>query len=257
MDGIDNELVLANPQSLLLQLGTYEGPIDLLLDLVRQQKVDLEQIDILQLAEQYIHFVESAQQLDLELAAEYLVMAAWLAYLKSRLLLPKEEVPEDEPDPAEMAEWLAYQLQRLQAMRDMAEKLMDRAQLGQDFFAPTIPANDDAPNEYKTYQVTLYDLLKAYAKQHTKKQPHYLSIESTELYSMEDAVEHLSKFVGKIPSWQSLEKFIPKGSDNPVVRRSAVASTFAASLELVRTRKIIIQQLATFGPIYISNPKNG
>lgn len=242
--------------SLFLKLGSFEGPIDLLLELCRQQKVDLKEISVLALAEQYIEFISTAQGLDLEIAADYLVMAAWLAYLKSRLLLPKDEIREEEPSAEAMAEWLAFQLQRLQAMRDWAENLFARPQMGQHFFKRGYSLEpqkaEPIPGEI-TYEVGLYDLLKAYGDMFGRKQGQHLVIEATDYFSMEEAVERLKSWVGKLPDWQELLNFLPENMKNKALVRSAVASTFAACLELAKQHSISLRQLQPFGPIYIKS----
>lgn len=234
-----------------LDLDGYEGPIDVLLTLARDQKVDLKKISILALADQYLAFIQAARQLQLEIAADYLVMAAWLAYLKSRLLLP--EPPGDaEPSGAELAAALAFQLQRLQAMQEAGQKLMARAQLGRDFFARGEPGQIRII-EKTVYAATLYDLLKSYAKEVEGKQVGLLRILPTDLYSMDDAIQRLSRLVGHVPDWQTLSAFLPDdlAGSHPVRRRSAIASTFAATLEMARSGKVELRQDGIFGPIFL------
>lgn len=240
---------------LLLAIDGYEGPIDLLLTLARDQKVDLTRVSILQLADQYLSFVETAKRLRLELAADYLVMAAWLAYLKSRLLLPEPET--EEPSGEELAAALAFQLQRLEAMQGVAARLMGRPRLGRDVFARGAP--EDMPVlEKRIHEVTLYDLLKAYGehKQRQMKQGP-LTIAATELYSIEDAVARVEAMLGKLPSWTKLSSFLPVGwRGGGVKARSALASTFVATLELAKAGRLEIRQEGAFGPIFLRTPQS-
>ncbi|NIA67538.1 segregation/condensation protein A [Pelagibius litoralis] len=238
---------------LLLDLDGYAGPIDILLELARAQKVDLTQIRILDLAEQYLEFVREARALRLELAADYLVMAAWLAYLKSRLLLP-ETGGDEEPSGAEMAAALKFQMQRLQAMRDAGEKLRALPQLDHDIFRRGTPERLRTKTTTQ-YEATLFDLLKAYGHNKTRATVTNLEIRATELYSVDDAMSRLSTLFGTtIPGWRSLSSFLPPDlHGDPLLGRSALAATFAASLELCKTGKLRIRQDGTFGPIYLRN----
>lgn len=235
---------------LLLTLDGYEGPIDLLLGLARDHKIDLTSISILDLANQYLNFINQAQTLKLEIAADYLVMAAWLAYLKSRLLLPAKDSDEDGEDPAELAARLAFQLQRLQAMQNISQELMDRPRLGIDFFARGMPEMMTV-NKQSTFDVSLYELLQAYGNMQDKIATSILRIMPTQLYSMDDALERLRKFVDSDVDWQTLEKFLPENLTDPLVKRSALAATFAASLELTREGLLEIRQGGTYAPIYL------
>lgn len=233
----------------VLDLDGYEGPIDVLLTLARDQKVDLTRISILDLADQYLEFVSRARRLRLELAADYLVMAAWLAYLKSRLLLP-EPAGEGEPSGAELAAALAFQLQRLEAMRDAAKRLMALGQLGQDFFARGAP--EPVPTvETPVYSVKLYELLRAYGAIASRHQAGVLRIAPTDIYSMDDALKRLADMLGGSLDWQTLMSFLPSDFVEGLRGRSAVASTFAASLELVRSGRLELRQDGNFGPIYV------
>lgn len=239
-----------NPDKLVVDLEGYEGPIDVLLALAREQKVDITRISILALAEQYIAFIAQARRVRLEVAADYLVMAAWLAYLKSRLLLPTPPEDTSEPSAAEMAEALAFQLQRLQAMQDAGERLMARPQLGRDVFTRGAP---EGIRVIKTpvYTVTLYDLLKAYGEHKQRQQPALLRIVPTELYSMDLALERLSAMLGRLPNWTTLQSFVPPELAGGVVARSALAALFAAGLELVRSGRLQLRQERVFGEIYV------
>lgn len=237
--------------ALVLDLDGFEGPIDVLLALARNQKVDITKISILTLAEQYLEFIAAARRLHLELAADYLVMAAWLAYLKSKLLLPEPEPEEeDQLSGSEMAEALSYQLRRLQAMRDAGDKVMGLPRLGQDFFARGAPEGVTIERT-PVYELTLFELLKAYGDQTRRKDNSVLSIEASELYSMDEALHRLQGLMGQIVEWRSLLSFIPPGYNDGVLLRSAVAATFAAGLELVRVGDLDLRQGTAFGPIYV------
>lgn len=255
----DEEGIRENPDLLLLSLDGFDGPIDLLLTLARDQKVDLTKISILALAEQYIAFIERAQRLRLEVAADYLVMAAWLAYLKSRLLLPVQHEAEEEEDPAEMAARLAFQLQRLEAMQKAAQALQDRAQLGQDFYKRGQPEKMRVET-HNTFDLTLYDLLRTYGRMQDKMVASTLRIMPTDLYSMDEAVERLRTLLGTVPDWKTLADFLPDTMTNPLVRRSMMAAHFVASLELVREGVLEMRQTGIFEPIFLrqsSHPEEG
>jgi segregation and condensation protein A len=236
-------------ERLLIDIEGFEGPIDVLLALARDQKVDLIHISILALAEQYLEFIAQARHLQLELAADYLVMAAWLAYLKSRLLLPAPP-GDEEPSGAEMAAILAFQLQRLEAMKEAGIKVFERPQLGQAFFrrGETEPLKFD---NRASFEVSLYDILRAYARQHARKEGATLHIAPTELYSIEDAMQRLRSLVGDLPDWTVLSGFLPTGLKDRLLVRSALASTFVATLELARNGRIEIQQSEPYAPVYI------
>ncbi len=240
----------ADSDTLVVDLEGYEGPIDVLLTLAREQKVDITRISILALADQYIAFIARARRVRLEVAADYLVMAAYLAYLKSRLLLPAPPDNNSEPTAAEMAAALAFQLQRLQAMQEAGARLMARPQLGKDVFGRGAPEGIRVITKPQ-YQATLYDLLKAYGEHRARRQPSLLRIVPTELYSMEMALERLSAMLGRLPDWTTLHSFIPPEIAGGVVARSALAAMFAASLELVRAGKLQLRQDRMFGQIYI------
>ncbi|NBT33231.1 MAG: segregation/condensation protein A [Rhodobacteraceae bacterium] len=237
-------------EALIVDVGAFEGPLDLLLSLSRTQKVDLRQISILALAEQYLSFVEKAKQLRLELAADYLVMAAWLAFLKSRLLLPPDP-SEAGPSGEELAAHLAFQLERLQAMREVAAKLMARDQKGRDFFARGI-TEDVARVRRVTYTATLLDLMQGYARIRTKDEFRPFVMDRGKLMTMEQALERLRPIIGFAGEWADLTTFIPDGwDDDPMARRSSRAATFAASLELAKEGKLEIRQSETFAPIQV------
>jgi segregation and condensation protein A len=237
---------------LVVDLEGYEGPIDMLLALARDQKVDITKISILKLADQYLAYIAAARRLRLEIAADYLVMAAWLAYLKSRLLLPQPAEAE-EPSGEEMAAALAHQLLRLEAMQKAGQQLFARDLLGRDVFARGAP--EGLPRVLiPVYEATLYDLLKAYGEERSRKESGVLHIEAPELYSMDEALQRLGRLLGRMPDWRTLMSFLPSGLVPGLVHRSAVAATFAATLELVRSGKLQLRQDKAFGPIYLRSP---
>ena len=237
-------------ESLIVDVDGFEGPLDLLLTLSRTQKVDLRKISVLQLAEQYLIFVERARALRIELAADYLVMAAWLAFLKSRLLLPPEPGA-DGPSAEDMAAHLAYQLERLSAMREAAARLMGRDQLGRDFFARGLP--EDVTRRTKvTYGATLLDLMRAYARIRTKDEFRPYAFDRQNVYTMEQALERMRGLLGYVGAWSDLTSFLPEGWDaSPARRRSATAAHFAAVLEMAKRGQIQLKQGETFAPILI------
>jgi segregation and condensation protein A len=238
----------------VVDLEGFEGPIDVLLSLARDHKLDITQISMVALADQYLTFVAEARRQNLELAADYLVMAAWLAYMKSRLLLPDLD-GEDEPTGEEMAAALAFQLKRLQSMQDAGEQLMARRQLGIDFFRRGEP--EIFRRTFNTvWDASLFDLLKAYGDQHRRKESGGpLHIEPFEMYTMEDALLRLRRLLGPVPEWRSLWAFLPEDLRSSLKLRSAVAATFAASLEMAREGYLKLQQSGTFGPIHIRPSK--
>ena len=243
--------VAAPEEMLVIAVDGFEGPLDLLLTLARNQKVDIAKISILKLADQYLEFIESAKKVNLELAADYLVMAAWLAYLKSRLLLPQPAGADGEPTADEMATRLRWRLQRLEAMRSSATRLMAGDRLERDVFARGAP---EAINVIKlrTYKDTLYDLLTAYATQRVKKLggKTYSPVHWPVL-AIEEARERIERMLGRISDWSALDRLIPFEWSGGARRRSAVASTLLACLELARDGKLEISQLAAFEQIYI------
>ena len=233
---------------LIVDLDGFEGPLDLLLTLSRTQKLDLMQISILQLAEQYLDFVEKARSLQIELAADYLVMAAWLAFLKSRLLLPPDP-DENEPSGQELAAHLAFQLERLQAMRDAAAKLMARDQLGRDFFARGIEEKVEKSKRIK-YEASLLDLIQAYARIKTKDEFRPFVMDRDDVYTLEQALERMRGLIGYTIGWIDIATFLPDGWTSSANRiRAATASTFAATLELAKSGELELRQRDNFGPI--------
>ncbi len=237
-------------EALIIDVDGYEGPLDLLLTLGRTQKVDLRKISILQLARQYLHFVEKARELRIELAADYLVMAAWLAFLKSRLLLPPDPA-EEGPSGEELAAHLAFQLERLQAMREVAARLMARDRLGRDFFVRGIPEGVERVRRV-TYTATLLDLMQGYARLRTKDEFRPYALDRESIFSLEAALDRMRGLIGYAGEWTDISTWLPDGfTVDPARRRSATASTFAAALELAKEGRLEIQQSETFAPIKV------
>ncbi|WP_114964396.1 segregation and condensation protein A [Alkalilacustris brevis] len=235
-------------EALIVDVDGFEGPLDLLLTLSRSQKVDLRRISVLQLAEQYLTFVERAKALRIELAADYLVMAAWLAYLKSRLLLPPDPT-EEGPSGEELAAHLAFQLERLQAMREAAARLMARDRKGQDFFVRGIPEEVTRTRRYR-YDATLLDLMQAYARVRTRDEFRPYAFDRADVYGLDEALARLRAMLGDLPGWAPLSDFLPEGwRGQPARRRSATAATFAASLELAKAGQVELRQPDTFATI--------
>ncbi|KEJ89556.1 segregation and condensation protein A [Sulfitobacter donghicola] len=237
-------------EALIVDVDGFEGPLDLLLTLSRTQKVDLRKVSVLQLARQYLAFVEKAKALRLELAADYLVMAAWLAFLKSRLLLPPDPT-EEGPTGEELAAHLAFQLERLAAMRDVAARLMARDQLGRDFFARGQTQMVERVRSV-TYTATLLDLMQGYARIRTRDEFRPFVMDREKVFTMEEALERMRGLMGFVGEWGDLMSYLPEGwESDPVKRRSATAATFAASLELVKEGHMEIRQSETFAPIQL------
>lgn len=239
--------------SLVVSLGSFEGPIDLLLHLARDQKVDLAQISILQLVEQYLAFIDQAHQLRLEVAADYLVMAAWLAYLKSRLLLPKQEqAAEEAMSGDELAAVLAWQIRRLEAMQKAAADLIALPQMGYNTFARGMRDDGLVRITHEQPTATIYDLMSAYAdiKRRTDKPP-MMKFAKMELFSIEEAVERLRGVLGEMPTWTTLANFLPREKLTGVRGRSALAATLIASLELAKQGMIEVRQDTRYGPIFL------
>jgi segregation and condensation protein A len=237
------------PEQLVLELDGYEGPIDLLLALAREQKVDLGKISILALADQYLAFIARQRALRLEIAADYLVMAAWLAYLKSRLLLPQPP-EDDEPTAAELAAALEQRLRSLEAMQTAGRRLMARPRLGYDVFLRGAPAGL-AVVAVPVYELGLYELLRAYGESRRRSAQAVLAIEPSAFFSMDDALKRLARFLGDLPDWRDLMSFLPAEAHGELLRRSALAATFAATLELARSGRIELRQDRAFGPVYL------
>jgi segregation and condensation protein A len=239
-------------EALLVAVGGFEGPLDLLLALARTHKVDLKQISMLQLAEQYLAYIQSAANLRLELAADYLVMAAWLAYLKSRLLIPKLQIDDNTPTGEDLAARLQFRLLRLAAMRTAAAQLMTRKRLGLDIFARGNPEGVKTIRE-RQYTAEIYDLLKAYTEQRSRrvvKRVHV--IKKREVWSIKQARAHLQRLVGaSAGDWVQLDLFLDQFMPTPELSRTARAASFGASLEMARDGMVELQQTEPYAPIYM------
>ena len=233
-------------------LGNYEGPIDLLLELAKKQKVNLSDISILELANQYIKFIDKYNKIHLEIAADYLVMAAWLTYLKSRLLLPKNE-EEENHTPEELEEALKFQLQRLEAIQNVSKILYSKPIIDRDIFYGG--SEEGLQVKYNiTYTSTLYDVLKSYSNILVKnKQASNLKITSSEIFSVDQALQRLKSMFGSIQEWTNFYNLIPQFGMNKVVNKSYITSSFVASLELVKNGFVEVQQKETFGNIFIKS----
>lgn len=246
---------LTGDPSLVVDVAGFEGPLDLLLHLARNQKVDLARISILALAEQYLAFIERVRALRLELAADYLVMAAWLAFLKSKLLIPKQPGEEGESG-EELAAVLQFRLKRLEAMRDAAARLVNRNRLGRDVFARGMPEMVIVEKR-NTYSASLYDLLTAYAQQRQKQAINNVTIARRAVWSLKDARDVLARLVGTLSDWTALDSFLIEYLAAPEEKRTAVASSFAATLEMVREGKLEVRQDQVFAPIYLRGRAQG
>jgi len=235
--------------ALVVDVEGFEGPLDLLLTLARQQKVDLAKISILALADQYLAFIEEARKLRLELAADYLVMAAWLAYLKSRLLLPEEAGP-DGPSAEDMANALAWRLKRLEAFREVSSRLMGRPQLQRDVFHRGDP-EPIADIKHPQWTATLYDLLSAYAAQRSKAAFTHVQFKARAVWSLQEARESLERLIGRAGDWSRLDEYLISYMVAPEMRATVFASSLAMTLELVREGQIEVHQKGAFAPIYL------
>jgi len=244
---------VAPEDALVVAVDGFEGPLDLLLTLARNQKVDIAKISVLKLADQYLEFIENARRFNLELAADYLVMAAWLAYLKSRLILPQPPSAEGEPTADEMAARLRWRLQRLEAMRAAAARLMARDRLDRDIFARGAPEPVNVV-KLRTYTDSLYDLLTAYATQRAQnlRGKAYKPVHAPVLL-IEEARDRLERMLGRIANWSALDALLPLEWRGGIRRRSAIASTLLACLELARDGKLEIRQLKPFDDIYVKD----
>jgi segregation and condensation protein A len=240
--------------ALVIDVAGFEGPLDLLLFLARNQKVDLTRISVLALAEQYLEFVESARRVRLELAADYLVMAAWLAYLKSRLLIPKP-AKDDGPSGEELAATLAFRLRRLEAIRDAAGRLVNRNRLGRDFFARGAP-EVIVEERRSAFEATLYDLLSAYASLRQRSAVTNVTIARRRVWSLAEARLMLARLIGDLDEWTALDRFLYRYVADPDERPTVIASSFAATLELVREGRIEMRQDGAFGAIYMRTGPN-
>jgi segregation and condensation protein A len=247
------EPLVSAEEALVVAVDGFEGPLDLLLSLARDQKVDLSKISVLMLADQYLVFIEQARRVNLELAADYLVMAAWLAYLKSKLILPQAQTADGEPTADEMAARLRWRLQRLNAMREAAARLMARDRLDREVFARGAPEPVNVI-KLRTYKDSLYDLLTSYAGQRVRTLggKHYSPLRSPVLL-IEEARERLERMMGRISNWSGLDKLLPFEWSGGQRRRTALASTLLACLELARDGKLEIRQLKPFDEVFVKS----
>lgn len=237
----------ADHDTLTIDIDGWEGPLDLLLSLARSQKVDLRRISILQLVQQYLDYIEQARALKLELAADYLVMAAWLAYLKSALLLPRD--PEQEPSPEELALRLQLRLERLQAMREAGARLMARDRLGRDVFLRGAPEGLRTVRK-ALWQAEIYDLIAAYGRVSARTRPVMHVVADRQVMTLEAAIERVSRLIGTVIDWATIESFLPDGAHGSF-RKSALASSFLAALELAKQGRVDLRQKSPFAPLYL------
>ena len=238
---------VGSAERLTLDLDGWEGPLDLLLTLARSQKVDLREISILALVEQYLVFIADAKKLKLEIAADYLVMAAWLAYLKSCLLLPKDE--EADPSPEELAMRLQLRLQRLSAMREAGARLMARDRLGRDVFLRGAPEGLRVVR-HSLWQADLYDLIAAYGAVRARSEPAIHVVGRRPVMTLDEAIGRVERMLGARIAWTRLEAFLPESEDREYWR-SALASSFVAALELARRGRLELDQKAPFAPLFV------
>ncbi|MGB6970146.1 MAG: ScpA family protein [Methyloceanibacter sp.] len=246
----DAEFAAEAGDTLVVDVEGFEGPLDLLLAMARTQKVDLARISVLALAQQYLDFITEARRLRLEVAADYLVMAAWLAFLKSKLLLPAEPGDEGEPSGEELAQLLAFRLKRLGAMRDAAAQLMTRKRLGRDVFARGMPEPLRITRN-SSYQANLYDLLKAYAQQRQRNSVHTWQVRTRTVWSLKDARAELERLLGISCDWAPLDQMLAEFLVAPELRKTALASSFTAMLEMAREGALEIRQAKLFAPLLI------
>jgi segregation and condensation protein A len=244
-------------EALVVSLDGFAGPLDVLLALARTQKVDLAKISVLALAEQYLGFIAHARKLRLELAADYLVMAAWLAYLKSKLLLPRDISTDDQPSGEELAARLAFRLKRLEAMRNAAATLMTRRRLGRDVFARGMPEGVRTIR-VRQYTAVVYDLLKAYAEQRSRTAKRVHVVPRRIVWSIKDARDRLETLIGRgAGQWVQLEMYLEQFLPGPDMARTALASSFGATLEMAREGLVELSQAEPFAPIYMRRREDG
>jgi segregation and condensation protein A len=232
----------------------FEGPLDLLLALARTQKVDLAKISVLALAQQYLDFIAEARRLRLEVAADCLVMAAWLTFLKSKLLLPAEPSEDGDPTGEELAALLAFRLKRLDAMRDAAAQLMTRKRLGRDIFPRGMP-EPTSLTRHSTYEANVYDLLKAYSQQRQRTATHTLHVRPRTVWSIKEARDELERLLGMTLDWAPIEELLVEFLVEPELRRTALASSFSASLEMTREGMVELSQSKPFAQLLIRRRK--
>jgi segregation and condensation protein A len=246
----DPDIAEAEGETLVVDVEGFEGPLDLLLAMARTQKVDIAKISVLELAQQYLDFIAEARRLRLEIAADYLVMAAWLTFLKSKLLLPAEHDEEGEPSGEELAQLLAFRLKRLGAMRDAAAQLMTRKRLGRDVFARGMPEPLRITRK-STYQANLYDLLKAYAEQRQRTSVRTLQMRPRTVWSLKEARVELERLLGMSCDWAPLDEMLAEFLVGPELRKTALASSFTATLEMTREGALEMRQAKLFAPLLI------
>jgi len=237
-------------ETLVVDVEGFEGPLDLLLALARTQKVDLARISVLALAQQYLDFINEARRLRLEIAADYLVMAAWLAFLKSKLLLPSEPSEEGEPTGAELAALLAFRLKRLHAMREVSAQLMTRKRLGRDVFARGLPEPTRITRK-SIYDANVYDLLKAYSQQRQRTATRTWQVRQRTVWSLKEARDELERLLGITCDWAPLDQLLAEFLVEPELRKTALASSFTATLEMTREGVLEISQSKLFAPLLI------
>ncbi|HUW74030.1 MAG TPA: ScpA family protein [Methyloceanibacter sp.] len=246
----EERLEIEDGEQLRVDVGGFEGPLDLLLALARTQKVDITKISVLALAQQYLDFIAQARALRLEIAADYLVMAAWLAFLKSKLLLPAEPSEEGEPTGEELAALLAFRLKRLDAMRAAAAKLMTRKRLGRDVFGRGLPEPIRVTRN-NIYEANVYDLLKAYSQQRQRNVSRTLHMEKRTVWSLKEARDELERLLGIACDWAPLDQLLAEFLVEPEIRRTALASSFTATLEMTREGALEIRQSKSFAPLMV------
>ena len=253
-DWFDTPPALADDEVMYVDVDGYEGPLDLLLDLARRQKVDLAAISVLALAEQYLRFIETVREKRIEVAADYLVMAAWLAYLKSRLMVPQAP-SDDEPSGEMLAAMLQFRLKRLEAMRKVASQLMNRPRLGHDVFARGMPEPIEIART-NFWEANLFDVLKAYSAQRERGATTEYTPYLRTVWSLQDARDILQRLIGDSFDWVPMDTYLIEYLTTPSERATVRASTFASSLELVRLGKIDIKQTEVFGPLFMRRRKD-
>ncbi|WP_036791119.1 segregation and condensation protein A [Pleomorphomonas koreensis] len=243
-------------EAFVVDLDGFEGPLDLLLTLARNQKVDLARISILALADQYLAFIDKLGEHRLELAADYLVMAAWLAYLKSRLMLPPDEVPQDEPSAEELAGMLAMRLKRLEGIRILAGRLLDRSRLGRDVLPRGAPEETGLVKR-SLWEASLYDLLDAYGRQRQRDMVRVHTVRKRQVWALADARDILERLVGTIADWAPIDDYLVRYMTGPDSRATVRASAFSAALELVREGRMELMQSSPFAPLYMRKGPGG
>jgi segregation and condensation protein A len=248
--GLGQNQIMDEPETLTLDIDGWEGPLDLLLALARNQKVDLREISILELVDQYLRFIEEAKAIKLEVAADYLVMAAWLAYLKSALLLPRD--PEEQPSPEELALRLQLRLERLNAMREAGARLMARDRLDRDVFVRGAPEGLRTVRK-ALWQAEIYDLISAYGRISARTRPVMHIVANRPVMTLDAALERVSRLVGERIDWAVIESFLPESATG-IFRKSALASSFVAALELARQGRVELRQKSAFAPLYLKAP---